>query len=141
MLSTTKIRAKEMQKESHSLFVNGKLGNEINLVGRALDLPQHSPMPTANQWLDGELHESLVAMEAVTFAASKEVRLPPLQPELESFSASLCGVCQSPGLGQVAIQEAPEVGEQIHTVWVRGAVDWRVVLEHCIQAQYHHFVW
>ena len=66
-------------------------------------------MPTAKQRHDEELHEALVAVEAVAFATGEVVGLPPLEPELEPLSSTLGHVGQPLGSCQVAVQVAPEV--------------------------------
>ena len=60
-------------------------------------------MPAAKQRHDKELHEALVAVEAIAFATGKVVGLPPLEPELKSLSTTLGHVGQPLGSAQVAV--------------------------------------
>ena len=66
-------------------------------------------MPTAKQRHDEELHEALVAVDAVAFATGEVVGLPLLEPEFKPLSATLGHIGQSLGSGQVAVQVAPKV--------------------------------
>ena len=67
--------------------------------------------PRANDGHDGELHAPDVAVEAVTFAASKVVRLPLVEHELEPLAHALRRVGQLLRLSQIAVHEALEVGQ------------------------------
>jgi len=50
--------------------------------------------PTTEHWHDKELHLSITAMTPFVLTASKVVRLPLLDHELEALPASLCHVGQ-----------------------------------------------
>jgi len=58
-------------------------------------------IPTTKHWHDKELHGAVITVEASTSAASKVMRLPALEHELEPITTSLCLASNQLGSAQV----------------------------------------
>ena len=83
-------------------------------------------------WHDKELHTSNVTMEAIALATGEVVGLPLVQHHLEPISCALRRVRQLLRIAQITLNEAPQVRQLVHAVWMGVLAHWWVVLENCL---------
>lgn len=82
------------------------------------------------KWHGKELHEPVLAIVAIFITTGKVVRPPLVQLNLEPLAAALVWTGQHLGLAEVALDVAPQVGQQVDTV-AAVVLAWRIILEHC----------